>query len=51
MASVQRALFDGLPRLPEGFHHDEQLYSPGEENRRIASFERLPFREFEFCAS
>ena len=48
MASVQRALFDQLPRLPEGFHYDKQLCSPDEENRLIASFERLPFREFEF---
>jgi alkylated DNA repair dioxygenase AlkB len=48
MASVQRALFDELSRLPEGFHYGEQLCSPDEENRLVASFEPLPFREFEF---
>ena len=48
MAPVQRALFDELSRLPEGFHYGEQLYSPDEENRLVASFEPLPFREFEF---
>ena len=48
MAPVQRALFDELSRLPEGFHYGEQLYSPDEENQLVASFEPLPFREFEF---
>jgi hypothetical protein len=48
MVTVQRALFYPLPSLPTGFHYEEELLSPGEERALIASFELLPFREFEF---
>jgi len=48
MASVQHALFHELPRLPEGFWYEEELLSPDEEEALTSTFERLPFREFEF---
>jgi len=48
MASVQHALFHELPRLPEGFWYEEELLSPDEEEALMSTFERLPFREFEF---
>ena len=48
MASVQRALFHELPRLPEGFRYEEELLSPKEERALMSTFERLPFREFDF---
>ncbi len=48
MASVQRALFHELPRLPEGFRYEEELLCPDEEQELMSTFERLPFREFEF---
>src|SRR5215467_433406 len=48
MASVQHALFHELPRLPEGFWYEEELLSTEEERALLSTFERLPFREFEF---
>jgi alkylated DNA repair dioxygenase AlkB len=48
MPSVQHALFHGLPPLPEGFRYEEELLSPDEEQALTPTFERLPFREFEF---
>src|SRR6187401_334139 len=48
MASVQQALFHEVPRLPEGFRYEEELLSPEEEQALRSTFERLPFREFEF---
>ena len=48
MASVQHALFHELPRLPEGFWYEKELLSPDEEEALTSTFERLPFREFEF---
>jgi hypothetical protein len=48
MVSVQHALFEELKRLPEGFRYEEELLHPGGERQLITSFERLPFREFEF---
>ena len=48
MASVQHALFHELPRLPEGFWYEEKLLSTEEERALLSTFERLPFREFEF---
>ena len=48
MASVQHALFHELPRLPEGFWYEEELLSPDEEEALTSTFERLPFREFDF---
>jgi alkylated DNA repair dioxygenase AlkB len=48
MASVQQALFPEVPRLPEGFRYEEELLSPEEEWALMSTFERLPFREFEF---
>jgi alkylated DNA repair dioxygenase AlkB len=47
-ASVQHALFHQLPRLPEGFWYEEELLGPDEEQELMSTFERLPFREFEF---
>jgi alkylated DNA repair dioxygenase AlkB len=51
MNSLQRSLFEDQPRLPEGFRYEENLLSPDQERALIASFERLPFREFEFRGS
>ena len=48
MISSQHALFHELPRLPEGFRYEENLLSPDQEWALIASFKRLPFREFEY---
>jgi alkylated DNA repair dioxygenase AlkB len=48
MVSIQHALFHELPRLPEGFRYEEELLPPEEERALISTFERLPFREFEF---
>jgi alkylated DNA repair dioxygenase AlkB len=48
MVSIQHALFHELPRLPEGFRYEEELLSSGEERVLISTFERLPFRDFEF---
>ena len=48
MNSVQRTLFRDLRQLPEGFRYEEDLLFPDQERALIASFERLPFREFEF---
>src|SRR5690242_15887040 len=48
MASVQHALFNKQPRLPEGFRYEQKLLSPDEEDALMSTFERLPFREFEF---
>jgi alkylated DNA repair dioxygenase AlkB len=48
MDLVQRALFDELPLLPEGFRYEEELLSPEDERALISTFGRLPFREFEF---
>jgi alkylated DNA repair dioxygenase AlkB len=48
MVSIQHALFPELSRLPEGFRYKEELLRPGEERALISTFERLPFREFEF---
>jgi hypothetical protein len=44
MISIQDALFNELLRLPEGFRYKEELLPSEEES----TFERLPFREFEF---
>jgi hypothetical protein len=48
MASIQRVLSHELARLPEGFRYEEELLSPDEEEALMSTFERLPFREFEF---
>jgi alkylated DNA repair dioxygenase AlkB len=48
MASVQHTLFNEVPRLPEGFLYEEEFLSPEEERALMSTFERLPFREFEF---
>src|SRR6516165_5408202 len=48
MNSLQRSLFEDRPRLPEGFRYEENLLSPDQERALIASFKRLPFREFEY---
>jgi hypothetical protein len=48
MISSQNALFHELPRFPEGFRYKEELVPPEEELALISTFERLPFREFEY---
>ena len=48
MVSIQHSFFHELPRLPEGFRYKEELLLPEEERALISTFERLPFREFEF---
>jgi len=48
MNSVQRSLFEDPPRLPEGFRYEENLLSLNQERALIASFNCLPFREFEY---
>jgi alkylated DNA repair dioxygenase AlkB len=48
MTSVQDTLFRDLAPFPEGFRYEENLLSPDHERTLIASFKRLPFREFEF---
>jgi hypothetical protein len=48
MISIHDALFNELLRLPEGFRYKEELLPSEEERARISTFERLPFREFEF---
>ena len=48
MASVQQALFHEVPRLPEGIRYEEELLSTEEERALMSTFQRLPFREFEF---
>ena len=47
MNSLQRSLSEGQ-RVPEGFRYEDNLFPPDQERALIASFERLPFREFEF---
>ena len=48
MTSIQDTLFRDLAPFPEGFRYEENLLSPDHERTLIASFKRLPFREFEF---
>jgi hypothetical protein len=48
MASVQCTLFEDWLRFPEGFQYKDGIVSADHERMLIASFERLPFREFEF---
>jgi alkylated DNA repair dioxygenase AlkB len=48
MAFVQRALLEELLILPEGFRYEDEFLSLKEERALISTFERLPFREFEF---
>jgi alkylated DNA repair dioxygenase AlkB len=48
MASAQRALFMEPLRLPEGFRYEMDFLSSNEEQALMSTFERLPFREFEF---
>ena len=47
MPLVQPSLFS-IQDLPEGFQYAERVLSPDRERSLIASFEHLPFREFEF---
>jgi len=48
MASAQRTLFQQLLRLPEGFRYETNFLCSDEEQALTSTFERLPFREFEF---
>jgi alkylated DNA repair dioxygenase AlkB len=48
MACIQPTLFHPLQQLPEGFEYIEDVLFPEEEQALISTFERLPFREFEF---
>jgi alkylated DNA repair dioxygenase AlkB len=48
MASAQRTLFPELLRLPEGFRYGMDFLCSDEEQALTSTFERLPFREFEF---
>jgi hypothetical protein len=48
MACIQPTLFHPLQQLPEGFEYNEDVLAFEEERALISTFERLPFREFEF---
>ena len=48
MTSIQGSLFRDPAGFPEGFRYKENFLSPDQERALIASFKRLPFREFEF---
>jgi hypothetical protein len=38
----------GTPAAPDGFRYLPEVFSPTEEHRFVAEFERLPLRPFEF---
>jgi alkylated DNA repair dioxygenase AlkB len=44
----QADFFGATPALPPGFHYQPELISPEQEQRLIAEFAVLPFKEFEF---
>jgi alkylated DNA repair dioxygenase AlkB len=48
MTSIQGSLLRDPAGFPEGFQYKENFLSPSQERVLIASFKRLPFREFEF---
>ena len=37
-----------LPKLPEGFRYQPELFGPADEDALLARVRELPFREFEF---
>ena len=47
-ATLQPALFESPPDLPEGLRYVPGLISPGEERALLDKLPGLPFKEFEF---
>lgn len=44
----QLGLFEGGPRLPEGFRYQPDLITPPEERELLKQIRALPFKEFDF---
>jgi len=47
-ATLQAALFESAPDLPEGMRYRAELISPDEERALLDNLPALPFKEFEF---
>ena len=47
-ATLQAALFESAPDLPEGTRYRPELISPDEERALLDNLPALPFKEFEF---